>query len=138
MSTSILTRLGRRQVYFYRQKPVHHANSLKIRLTHNVFPNVTEVEKIILDSIKVCPCYLLHLDVLFLLDVQKATGPLPFSTYMQLCLSHPTYGYYMKSSNKVFGSGGDFITSPEISQVFGEVGLFRSEADSDMVLLVYT
>ena len=44
----------------------------------------------------------------------------------------------MKSSNKVFGSGGDFITSPEISQVFGEVGLFRSEADSDMVLLVYT
>lgn len=40
----------------------------------------------------------------------------------------------MKSSNKVFGSGGDFITSPEISQVFGEVRLFRSEGDSDMVL----
>ena len=40
----------------------------------------------------------------------------------------------MKSSNKVFGSGGDFITSPEISQVFGEVRLFRSETDSDMVL----
>ncbi len=30
-------------------------------------------------------------------------------------------GYYMKQD--VFGSHGDFITSPEISQVFGEVGL---------------
>ena len=33
----------------------------------------------------------------------------------------------MNSSNKVFGSGGDFITSPEISQVFGEVCLSYSE-----------
>ena len=136
MSTSILSRLGRRQVRFCLQV---HANSLKIRLTHNVFPKVTEVENIILDSIKVCPCYLLELDVVvFFLTVQKATGPLPFSTYMQLCLSHPTYGYYMKSSNKVFGPDGDFITSPEISQVFGEVRLFRSEADSDHDTLVYT
>jgi hypothetical protein len=40
----------------------------------------------------------------------------------------------MKSSNKVFGPGGDFITSPEISQVFGEVRQFRFEVDSDMML----
>lgn len=40
---------------------------------------------------------------------------------MQLCLSHPEHGYYMNSANKVFGSAGDFITSPEISQAFGEV-----------------
>jgi len=43
------------------------------------------------------------------------------ATYMQQCLSHPTDGYYMNPENKVFGSRGDFITSPEISQMFGEV-----------------
>lgn len=53
MATNILTRLGRRQVRFYRQKPMHDAKSLTIRLTHNVVPNVTKVEKIILDNIKV-------------------------------------------------------------------------------------
>jgi NADH dehydrogenase [ubiquinone] 1 alpha subcomplex assembly factor 7 len=41
------------------------------------------------------------------------------SQYIQLCLSHPTEGYYMKGD--VFGSKGDFTTNPEISQVFGEV-----------------
>ena len=56
-----------------------------------------------------------------LLDTIKATGPISFGTYMQMCLSHPIEGYYMKADRPVFGERGDFTTSPEISQVFGEV-----------------
>lgn len=39
--------------------------------------------------------------------------------FMQICLSHPTHGYYMRSD--VFGKQGDFTTAPEINQMFGEI-----------------
>ncbi|HEX7790931.1 MAG TPA: SAM-dependent methyltransferase [Afipia sp.] len=48
-----------------------------------------------------------------------ATGPMPVSRYMQLCLTHPDHGYYLKRDP--LGRDGDFITAPEISQMFGEL-----------------
>lgn len=49
----------------------------------------------------------------------QQTGPLSFAEYMQLALYHPEFGYYSNSTKK-FGEGGDFITAPEISPLFGQ------------------
>ncbi|HTO80557.1 MAG TPA: SAM-dependent methyltransferase [Methylocystis sp.] len=54
-------------------------------------------------------------------------GPMRLDRYMALCLQHPRYGYY--TTHDPFGAQGDFITAPEISQMFGEmVGLWLADA----------
>jgi NADH dehydrogenase [ubiquinone] 1 alpha subcomplex assembly factor 7 len=56
----------------------------------------------------------------------RAKGPMNLADYMELALQHPEYGYY-KMQNPV-GAAGDFITAPEISQMFGEmVGLWCAD-----------
>ena len=56
----------------------------------------------------------------------EAEGPLPLSRYMALCLSDPRHGYY--TTRDPLGTGGDFTTAPEISQMFGElIGLWCAE-----------
>jgi len=60
-----------------------------------------------------------------------SAGPLPIDEFMRLCLSHPEHGYYRKQMP--VGAAGDFITAPEISQVFGElIGLWAAEVWSTM------
>ncbi|MGY8985602.1 MAG: class I SAM-dependent methyltransferase [Sphingomonadales bacterium] len=58
-----------------------------------------------------------------LIKTIKADGPISFARYMAECLANPKYGYYM--TRDPFGKAGDFITSPEVTQMFGEmVGLW--------------
>ena len=53
------------------------------------------------------------------------SGPITIADFMNEALAHPEFGYYRKQDP--FGRAGDFITAPEISQMFGElIGLWAA------------
>ena len=51
-------------------------------------------------------------------EIAASGGAIPFSRYMEMCLYTPGLGYYSAGQHK-FGAGGDFVTAPEISPLFG-------------------
>jgi SAM-dependent MidA family methyltransferase len=51
-------------------------------------------------------------------EIEAAGGAIRFSRYMELCLYAPGLGYYSAGQRK-FGAGGDFVTAPEVSVLFG-------------------
>lgn len=50
--------------------------------------------------------------------IAESGGRLPFERFMELALYAPGLGYYVTGAYK-FGPGGDFITAPEVSPLFG-------------------
>jgi NADH dehydrogenase [ubiquinone] 1 alpha subcomplex assembly factor 7 len=69
-----------------------------------------------------------------------ADGPITVADYMAAVLTDPRHGYYM--GQDPLGARGDFVTAPEVSQMFGElVGLWCAEtwqrlgAPSDLLLV---
>jgi len=51
-------------------------------------------------------------------EIAAAGGRLPFDRFMELALYAPGLGYYVAGATKL-GPGGDFITAPEVSPLFG-------------------
>ncbi|QDC10877.1 class I SAM-dependent methyltransferase [Oceanicola sp. D3] len=60
----------------------------------------------------------------------EADGPIGVDAFMQACLTDPEHGYY--TTRDPLGAAGDFITAPEISQMFGElIGLWLAQVWTD-------
>jgi NADH dehydrogenase [ubiquinone] 1 alpha subcomplex assembly factor 7 len=63
-----------------------------------------------------------------ILKLIEAQGPLTVAQYMAIALGDPEHGYYMRRDPL----GRDFITAPEVSQIFGElIGFFFMQAWED-------
>ncbi|WP_316572033.1 SAM-dependent methyltransferase [Neobacillus sp. YIM B06451] len=51
---------------------------------------------------------------------KSRNGLISYADYIELALYHPVHGYYMRESEKI-GRSGDFITSSNVSDIFGRI-----------------
>jgi SAM-dependent MidA family methyltransferase len=71
-------------------------------------------------------------------EIAAAGGSIPFARFMELCLYAPGLGYYSAGRRK-FGVGGDFVTAPEISSLFGRclarscAAVLQSQGEGDIL-----
>lgn len=64
-------------------------------------------------------------------DLIRQEGPISVERFMSLCLQHPKHGYY--TTRESIGRAGDFITAPEVDQMFGELlGLWAAQVWLDL------
>ena len=64
----------------------------------------------------------------------RESGPMPFSRFMELCLYHPSLGYYQRQE-PITGPAGDFYTAPHVHALFGRtIGAWiqRMATDNDL------
>ncbi|HZD03839.1 MAG TPA: SAM-dependent methyltransferase [Longimicrobiales bacterium] len=54
-----------------------------------------------------------------IVDLIRHHGPIPFERFMELALYHPDGGFFSGAELRS-RKGGDFLTSPEVSSLFGE------------------
>jgi SAM-dependent MidA family methyltransferase len=67
------------------------------------------------DALKHSEALVLHIQH----QIKEAGGWIDFAQFMHLALYAPSLGYYSSGAKK-FGLAGDFVTSPEISPMFGQ------------------
>ncbi|MFP4097919.1 MAG: class I SAM-dependent methyltransferase [Alphaproteobacteria bacterium] len=60
----------------------------------------------------------LHQD---LIEYIRKKGAMPLGKFIDTAMTHERFGYYRSAHSHPLGASGDFITAPEISQMFGEM-----------------
>ena len=56
-----------------------------------------------------------------ILETLRRNGPITFERYMELCLYHPEFGYYMQARERT-GVAGDYFASPDLHPIFARLG----------------
>jgi SAM-dependent MidA family methyltransferase len=68
---------------------------------------------------------------LILLEIRRS-GPIPFETFMEMALYHPAGGFFSSDTLRST-KGGDFLTSPEVSSLFGATLAALVAAERDRI-----